>query len=357
MFFWTSVNGIITTTPSLGDDLKFQDPVNIGTDPRLANIFSGVSSYQSLLATEATTAMTNLGTLELTVQPNSNNGLNSVQTYYYPFSTVVTDNIATNVFTNTNLKKLDTSGYFTDGVYLSNETFTIQIPTTLRNGYDGYYVRLCAKDQAGNYSPVMTSNIINLDTNPPEQPSVNYFDHLKLNQNRFDIDFADQESGLYNVQFWFNDAGRPDLAVNPLWDNVSQSISITVNGIPVTYYPKYLTKNWKMPTDTWNSIPRGVEQTLMFKLTDAVGNTVYDYTGLHFTVDDVPLNVMPNFDYSLPINNQNFTDRPTGSINFAPNEQPFTIAVVKNMPIGNIISSNGEICLFTGFLVLKNKVI
>lgn len=143
----------------------------------------------------------------------------------------------------------------------------IFLPIPLRSDATGYYVRVCITDAAGNYSPIMVSNLVTIDAKEPDDVSNNMRSGLKLNRRFLNMGFADNASGLYSIE-----------VKTPTMSNLTQilnsdqlSSNIFVNGVTISRYPTSYTKRLDLTEGFWDRLSEG-EVTLRFLVRDSVSN-------------------------------------------------------------------------------------
>ncbi|MDR1323106.1 MAG: FG-GAP-like repeat-containing protein [Candidatus Margulisbacteria bacterium] len=156
----------------------------------------------------------------------------------------------------------------------------VEIPVSLDVGVM-YFLRVAARDQAGNFSKIAISNPVYIDNTIPNEPSYNYMDGIVLNRNRFDIDFSDNYSGIYNLRL-----SKGDDTIEPIYlDNqaVTKELlrewrDITTTDRPDDVssdrtfdYKQQVLNNWKVKPDIWDKLAEGEKTKFYFYLEDAVG--------------------------------------------------------------------------------------
>ncbi len=147
-----------------------------------------------------------------------------------------------------------------------NDLATVTSNLALESGKDGYCFVVNAIDGAGNVAQV-TTNLLAVDITKP-YATVYYDSSALLSRPVFDIDFADDRAGLYQVSVALNNKfGAQRIITNINEDEVGIP---SKNGAYRTLY----SKNWRLDDDIWADLAEG-ENTLYFKITDAAGNVVY----------------------------------------------------------------------------------
>ncbi|MFC1517499.1 LamG-like jellyroll fold domain-containing protein [Candidatus Margulisiibacteriota bacterium] len=183
-----------------------------------------------------------------------------------------------------------TSNPVTAWIAVPNDTVTINrfednavqvfTDTQLSQSSDGYYFEVKAYDGAGNYA-ISTSNLLGVDLQQPDAPTLNYYENIKLNRPVFDIDFSDNLAGIYKVEI---STSNPNARRTEIEDITNYSI------ISVGDYRRNYDKNWRLSEGTWQGIPSG-QNTMYFKITDAAGNVSYpgiNYNNFSFIKDIDP---------------------------------------------------------------------
>ncbi|GBR77531.1 putative integrin alpha [Candidatus Termititenax dinenymphae] len=218
-------------------------------------------------------------------------------------SAFVSENFNTYAFVSTNASnwsKLDVRHLTYDIASGKFGFVDVEIPVSLNPALK-YYVRAVVKDMAGNFSPIQNSNYVYVDQTSPQSPSYNYRDdgQMVLNRNRFDVDFADVDSGIYDLRV---NQGVLDgnKYYNILPDTRGNTLNLLelydINGVIGRDYVREVTLNWKLPQAYWNSLPEGSDQiALAFYIQDAVSKEYYtpNWSGSQykFVKDITPLTV------------------------------------------------------------------
>jgi hypothetical protein len=248
------------------------------------------------------------------------------------FNAIVTDNLDSTDFYGSNQKNWTHLDLATNGEM--NSSLQLEVPVALRSSMLGYYFRVCIRDRAGNYSRIMTTNYVNLDEANPLTPFSYYKQGIKLNRNRFDIDFADLDSGLTFIGYKFNDPaanGGVYQSIGLDGTNAIPEYRVTrsVNGRDVVDYIQMYRRNWTVLADDWNALPEGTATKVYIKMTDAVGSTLrtVDSTAFKFTKDVTPLTVTPTIEDVFKLAGERYTSQNIVTINFAGIAEPHILYV------------------------------
>ncbi|MBU0579896.1 MAG: hypothetical protein KKA19_01865, partial [Candidatus Margulisbacteria bacterium] len=157
-----------------------------------------------------------------------------------------------------------------------NNAVEITSNIELNPEYEGYYFEVKAYDGAGNYQ-IASTNMMGVDKEIPSEPTYNYYENIVLNRPVFDIDFPDNLSGIYRVEY---SIGNPNAKRYVIQSISSNNIEVDANGNPITgnYVQEYM-NNWNIEDAQWQSLLEG-SNSLYFKIIDAAGNV--SYPGVNF---------------------------------------------------------------------------
>ncbi len=132
-----------------------------------------------------------------------------------------------------------------------------------------YYFRVVAKDLAGNYSKIMTSNYFYVDRTAPVQPASYYNGDIVLNRNVFKFNLSDNISGIKKAGVKIDAASSTYRDLQIVNGYV---ITSNVNGRLVQEYIKNYQGMSFMEGTFWDSLPQKQSLNLYFRVEDPVGN-------------------------------------------------------------------------------------
>ncbi|GBR76844.1 putative integrin alpha, partial [Candidatus Termititenax persephonae] len=285
----------------------------------------------------------------------------------YNSNQFVTENFNTYTFVSTNIHnwtKLDVSKQKYNSQYdlpvyhWDTEALDVEIPVEV-DSENRYYIRVVIQDKAGNYSSIQNSNYVYIEGNDiekdyPQKPVLNFNNGLALNRNRFDIDFADHDAGLYMLRVSIK--GQADNKLYNTFDDIEVGVwpeyeyYDTFNGVEGRDFIQTVTRNWKLKHDNWNKLPDGT-YIMGFQLMDAVGNTYFTSvldtpTLFEFVKDTTPpiinstLDSSPNGIYVF--DGQGYTDDLTISLNVNMSENGHAF-ILTDVPWTDVLSTAADV--------------